>query len=170
VVTFVPLLPSFPTENYTTTISATKRLDDLGTVRGRLGFVTTPNLLIYATGGFAYGHASSSTSITAVESLGNPPYPPPVGFSNVSTTRTGWTAGAGAEWLFYSNWTARIEYLYYDLGSLSSSGFTLTQNNPPVPGWGIAAVQSLTPRFNGNIVRVGLNYKFGYDAVPAVYR
>jgi outer membrane immunogenic protein len=62
-----------------------------GTVRGRLGLTFMPGLLVYGTGGFAYG------------SLAN-------GYNTVS--QTGWTAGGGIEWMFMPNWSAKAEYLY----------------------------------------------------------
>jgi outer membrane immunogenic protein len=62
-----------------------------GTVRGRLGLTVMPALLVYGTGGFAYG------------SLAN-------GYNTV--TQTGWTAGGGIEWMFMPNWSAKAEYLY----------------------------------------------------------
>jgi outer membrane immunogenic protein len=73
-------------------------LNWFGTVRGRAGFLITPTLLLYGTGGFAYGGVSG-------------------GFTNYSNTRTGWTAGGGVEWMFMPNWSAKAEYLYTDLNS-----------------------------------------------------
>jgi outer membrane immunogenic protein len=155
----------FAGESYVSTATVTKQLDYLGTVRGRIGFLPTPRLLAYATGGLAYGGVSTRTSFNAVESLGNPPYPPVLSASSFSGTRVGWTAGAGLEWLLAANWSAKAEYLYYDLGNSGASSLTLTQINLGAPGgpapWGAAGVQSSSTRFNGNIVRVGVNYKFG---------
>ncbi len=74
-----------------------------GTVRGRLGFLITPTLLIYGTGGFAYGEVQGNVT----------------GFSN---TRTGWTAGGGVEWMFMPNWSAKAEYLFVDLSSGGATG------------------------------------------------
>ncbi len=67
-----------------------------GTVRGRVGYLFTPTLLIYGTAGFAYGQVDA------------------FGFNN---TRTGWTAGGGVEWMFAPHWSAKVEYLYVDLSS-----------------------------------------------------
>ncbi len=72
-----------------------------GTVRGRAGFLITPTLLVYGTGGFAYG------GVTAL---------------NQTNTRTGWTAGGGLEWLFIPNWSVKAEYLYADLSSGGATG------------------------------------------------
>lgn len=160
VAAFTSLAPGgFPAESYTSTASATNKLNYLGTFRGRLGVTVTPAVLAYATGGLAYGGVSSNTSIAATESLGNPPYPPVAGSSGYSGTRAGWTAGGGLEWMLGGKWSAKAEYLYYDLGKVSSS-LTLTQIDAAAGGipWGAAVVTSTT-RFNGNIVRVGLNYK-----------
>jgi outer membrane immunogenic protein len=72
-----------------------------GTVRGRVGYLFTPTLLIYGTGGFAYGE---------VQAWG------------LSNTRTGWTAGGGVEWMFAPNWSAKAEYLFVDLDSNGTTG------------------------------------------------
>jgi outer membrane immunogenic protein len=146
--------------NEVATISATNKVDWLGTVRGRLGYLVTPKWLIYGTGGLAYGHASSSTSISLapVAGLGG-------GFASSATsgafsgTRVGWTAGAGAEYMFLPNWTVKAEYLHYDLGSVTYSNGSL---NGVLAGSGLEFVNpsSSTTRFSGEIVRGGINYRF----------
>lgn len=134
----------------TSTISASKSIDYLGTVRGRLGYLITPSLLVYGTGGLAYGQANLSSSVfQAVGGL--------VGASSsaFSDTRVGWTAGGGVEWLFLPKWSAKVEYLYYDLGTVSTSSvisFTTVA--------GPAATTSSSARFNGHVVRAGVNYHF----------
>ncbi|WP_168195679.1 outer membrane beta-barrel protein [Bradyrhizobium sp. NAS80.1] len=153
-VTVVPLALA-PVFNYQMTTTVTKRLDYLGTVRGRLGFLATPALLVYGTGGLAYGRVSTSTdlfSLTPAVTNG------PIGASSsFAGTLAGWTAGGGFEWMFLRSWSAKAEYLYYDLGS-HSSNFTLVQ-----PHGGLVAfvnpVQSST-RFDGHIVRLGVNWHF----------
>ena len=89
------------------------------TARGRAGF-TVDNWLFYGTGGFAWSEGTESrTQVVSVASV--PPIPAPGGtVESVSNTRTGWTAGAGVEWGLTQNWTARVEYLYLDLGSATS--------------------------------------------------
>ena len=154
---FVVLAPPFVAENYTGTVTVAKTLNWLGTVRGRVGVLATPQLLLYGTGGFAYGGVSTASSYSFQESLGGG-LAPVLGTSGTSTTRTGWTAGAGGEWMFASNWTARLEYLHYDLGSVTDS-VTLTQLLVGVP-YHTELAQTFT-RFSGDIVRVGVNYKFG---------
>src|SRR5207302_633067 len=138
-----------------------------GTVRGRAGLLVTPSLLAYATGGFAYGGARASTSLT--QSL--VPNSIDVGVwnsvGNFSGVRYGWTAGAGAEWKFSSNWSAKAEYLYYDLGSVSYAGTPIATTI----GGGAFSTNTIrsTTQYNGNIVRVGVNYSFNPSAVVARY-
>lgn len=140
-------------------ITASKELDYIGTVRARLGYLVSPTWLPYVTGGFAYGKVKSSTAIS--ERLFFSDTPDPFGTSgSLSETRTGWTVGGGVEWRFWQNWSAKAEYLYYDLG-------TVTYNSPNILQFGdfgstletVSAVQTTT-RFNGSILRAGVNYHF----------
>jgi outer membrane immunogenic protein len=163
------VVPNFPAENYISAGSASKQLDYLGTVRGRLGYLLTPTLLIFGDGGLAYGGVNTHTAFIANESLGAAIYPTVGSASSISNTKVGWTAGGGAEWMFLPNWSAKIEYLYYDLGTVSSN-LLLTQFNASAPGtppWGAAAVHS-SAHFNGNVVRAGINYHFNWGAPAPV--
>jgi outer membrane immunogenic protein len=170
---------AFPNNFVDTSISASNRLDYLGTVRGRVGFLFTPTLLAYGTGGLAYGGVSSNTNISGSTvgfnlglASGNAPYFSNGGFSN---TRVGWTVGGGLEWLFLPNWSAKVEYLYYNLGSVSYSAGNPTSIVQPGTTGGLAvgspfyslSSQSST-HFNGNIVRVGINYHFNWGAPAPV--
>jgi outer membrane immunogenic protein len=72
--------------------------------------------------------------------------------------RSGWTVGGGLEWMFAPNWSLKVEYLYYDLGTVSVDQTVATYN-----GEGIRV--SCTDihseaHYHGNILRVGLNYQF----------
>jgi outer membrane immunogenic protein len=135
-------------------LSSEQKLSWLGTVRGRLGVTVTPDLLLYGTGGLAYGHVDASansqffdTGVLTVE------FP-----ASVSKTKVGWTAGAGAEWMFAHNWSAKLEYLYVDLGSESGIGH-LKINGQVLIDPGLPTV-GYTWRFRENIARVGVNYHF----------
>jgi outer membrane immunogenic protein len=148
-----------------TTFTGSKFLDYFGTVRGRVGFTTTPNVLVYATGGFAYGQVSTSAGFSTV----NNAYPA-IGLastwgtgSSTSSTRAGWTVGGGLEWMFAPRWSVKGEYLYYDLGTvtyaLGSSGSVVL---PPFGGAGsqwFTNASTASTKFNGSIARIGVNYK-----------
>jgi outer membrane immunogenic protein len=79
-------------------------LNYVGTIRGRLGYAFD-NSLLYATGGFAYSDYTKKD-----ETLG----------WSQNDNLTGWTVGAGYEYALGENWSARVEYLYTDLGSVDS--------------------------------------------------
>jgi outer membrane immunogenic protein len=140
-------------------IASSQSVDWLGTVRGRLGFLFTPTLLVYGTGGFAYGQTNATTSLTQYVT-GNPLVPDSYGvFSRFSNTRTGWTAGGGLEWMFFPNWSFKVEYLYYNLGSVRyNDGALLNFDATGALATWVNPVSK--PSFNGNIVRVGVNYHF----------
>jgi outer membrane immunogenic protein len=159
-----------------TTISSYKQLDYIGTVRGRLGYLVTPTLLVYGTGGLAYGGVSLRTSIfqgnTDCANFGAPPCLTPAAFggNSFSDTRVGWTAGAGLEWMFWPNWSTKVEYLYYDLGNVTVPNGVLAASYSAPPTALLAAIASQTrTRFDGHIVRVGVNYHFNWGAPAPVY-
>lgn len=149
-------------------IATSNKLDYLATLRARLGFLATPTLLLYGTGGLAFGSASVSASIA--QTVTNPPGPPilPVfGAATASGTRVGWAVGAGGEWKFASNWSAKLEYMYYDLGSLTAN-VGLVQAGPPGPALQSIIVSQARTRLNGHLVRAGLNYHFNCCAAAPV--
>jgi outer membrane immunogenic protein len=135
-------------------LSLTQKIDWFGTVRGRVGILATPQILLYGTGGLAYGGVNSSESIGAAA----------LGFSS-NDTRVGWTVGAGIEGAIGGGWSAKLEYLYVDLGKTSGSFLTTI----PAFGAGTVASGTLTSsyssRITDNILRVGVNYKFGGPVV-----
>ena len=136
-------------------------------MRGRLGFTITPTLLVYGTGGLAYGQTDSRTSITQiVENAANVPnhYS---SFGSISNSRVGWTAGGGGEWLFAPNWSVKVEYLYYNLGSVSY-GLTPLQNFNTAGTLFTNGAPFSRTSFRGNIVRAGLNYHFNLLPTPVV--
>jgi len=125
-------------------------VDRFGTVRGRIGYAFN-NWLIYGTGGFAWAHAYA-TSTQGPCGRGDltctmPFSPVPLGTVNSNTFNlTGWTAGGGVEVGITSKWTARLEYLYMDYGSVT---FTTPSFN-----------RTHTNTTTTNIARLGVNYKF----------
>jgi outer membrane immunogenic protein len=119
------------------------RLGDLGTLRGRVGY-TFDRVLVYATGGFAYGSLSSSVSGPV---LLDGPY-------SYSGVATGYVLGAGVEYAIDRNWSIRGEYEYVNFGKhdpRNASGAPYSQ----IAGGGYATVKS--DEFN--LFRIGLNYK-----------
>jgi outer membrane immunogenic protein len=102
----------------------------LGTGRGRIGYAWDP-FLPYLTGGAAFGNIRAGqvgSSVTA------------------TTTKVGWTLGAGLEYSFMNEWSAKIEYLYADLGNATCPAATCGAN--------------IDIKTKANIVRLGVNYRF----------
>jgi len=146
-------------------VSASRSLDYLGTVRGRLGWLFTPTLLIYGTGGLAYGGVSLNSSTFGAAIPSPIPFTGWAGSSAFSDTRVGWTAGGGVEWMFMPNWSAKAEYLYYDLGTVTTSSMSVSSSPA---GAAFGNIVQASSRFNGNIVRAGVNYHFNWGAAPVV--
>jgi outer membrane immunogenic protein len=156
--------PAF-TYSPVTIARARQNLSYIGTVRGRLGFLAMPTLLVYGTGGLAYGGANLNVAYATADTSGI------FGAGGASTsyanTQVGWTAGGGLEWMVVPNWSVKAEYLYYDLGSVQAS----TVLAAPLPAGGangFAYTTTASTRFNGNIVRAGVNYHFNWAAAPVV--
>jgi outer membrane immunogenic protein len=151
-----------------TQIVSSERLNYLGTVRGRIGFLPTQTFLLYGTGGLAYGGVKAATAITQTNNdcvlfPGDCISPTAVSLSSLSQTRAGWTAGIGGEWMFAPNWSAKFEWLYYDLGHETFNGLLVTSNLSAVGAGGPAIVAThSTANFTGNIARVGVNYHFNW--------
>jgi outer membrane immunogenic protein len=120
------------------------KLSWFGTARVRLGFEIAPALLLYGTGGLAYGQPKA----TANSVFPGAPLSLPVA---VSATKVGWTAGVGTEWMFARNWSAKAEYLYVDLGNTSAVVLS-TPAGPFGAGY--------TWKNQDHIVRAGVNYHF----------
>jgi outer membrane immunogenic protein len=173
------------TLNGTATTAYDAKINWFGTVRGRLGFLITDQILLYGTGGLAYGRVELSgiTNVNGSELVPSPPtripfVPGATAFSE-SKIKAGYAVGGGIEgkcsYLLPAGWTWKAEYLYVDLGSLDTAapfpGVFVPGGNPLFPSTSpfTGAITTHT-RFTDNIVRVGLNYKFGYAAAPAVYK
>jgi outer membrane immunogenic protein len=135
-------------EGADTFLRAHERTQWFGTARARIGFVPMCRLMIYATGGLAYGNIDYSSDTD----FGNGT----TYSSKFSTTKAGWTVGGGLEWALTHHWSLKAEYLYYDLGSESK---TLPQLFDDVPSGNIFFVRN---KFDttANIVRGGVNFKF----------
>jgi outer membrane immunogenic protein len=100
-----------------------------GTARGRIGYAFD-RWLPYLTGGAAFGDVKMSPNTGLAE----------------TKTKIGWTAGAGVEWAFGTNWSTKIEYLYTDLGKSTCSAASCGVDTDVT--------------WKANIVRLGVNYRF----------
>jgi outer membrane immunogenic protein len=133
-----------------------------GTGRLRLGVLATSHLMFYATGGVAFGQIQNSVSIntstTTMLSIGPNPFASTttsaINAATSNTNRVGWVAGGGTEYVLSGPWTAKVEYLFVDYGSFSNT-YTLV---------GVPALTT-SSHVRDNIVRVGLNYRFGGPVV-----
>jgi outer membrane immunogenic protein len=101
----------------------------LSTVRGRVGYAAD-RFMPYVTGGGAFGNINASAP----------------GLAGGSATNAGWTVGAGLEFAFYGNWSAKAEYLYVSLNKFNC-------------GIGCGAATD-NVSFNANLIRAGINYRF----------
>ncbi len=161
----------------------TAGVDWLGTVRGRLGWLVMPTLLVYGTGGFAYGgvHASATHALGATEAGANVANAQPFSYSiavptfggvgNYSGTRTGWTAGGGFEWMIAPNWSVKAEALYYDLGSVTFASTPVgafSNGAGAGPSLAYSNAPATRVRYDGVIARAGVNYHLNWGAVPVV--
>jgi outer membrane immunogenic protein len=110
------------------------------TATGRLGFLGTPNLLIYLKAGGAWVRDDYSSASTAGLLL-----------ASASVTRSGWTAGGGFEQAFRSGWSWFAEYNYMDFGT---NNVTFATNTVPSATFPIDVQQDL------HMIVVGVNYRF----------
>jgi len=137
----------------TLTTSAAQKIDYLGTLRLRAGVLATDRLLVYATGGLAFGGVKDSASVSANAA-------PSTLFwrGSSSSTRSGYALGGGVEYSLNERTSLKGEYLYYDLGSKSTAAL----GSPGVRG--IAALNGIDyvqrNSADGSILRVGVNYRF----------
>ncbi|MGU3495373.1 outer membrane protein [Xanthobacteraceae bacterium A53D] len=117
-------------------VNMSTSLDYFGTVRARAGYAFD-RFLPYVTGGFAYG--KTKTDITTIDATD-------LYVGNGSSTKTGWTVGAGVEYAFANNWTFKTEYLYVDLGNSNYNNFLTGE--------------AIDVENKFHTVRAGINYKF----------
>lgn len=117
------------------------KLDWFGTVRGRAGFLVTPNALLYGTGGWAYGHTTNTANAAAF------------GLAAAASTahnKSGWTVGGGLEYAFNSCLSFKTEYLFLNLGT-----------NTIVSGTAAGVPFSLGEKTTAHTIKVGLNMNLG---------
>src|SRR6266550_1919454 len=144
---FIPGTPDIPgTPSISSIVTYQNKLPWFGTFRGRLGFTPADRWLLFVTGGLAYGEVTTSETLNVNGAV--------VAFST-DRTKVGWTVGGGVEAALWGNWTGKLEYLYIDLGTVNN---TLIGIAPITP-------VATSSRVTDQIVRVGLNYRFGGPVV-----
>jgi outer membrane immunogenic protein len=119
--------------------TADSRTHWFDTLTARGGYLVVPNVLFYVQGGAAW----TNTKVTFVNVTGTQ-------VGEISNDRTGWTAGAGMEWMFAPHWSVFTEYNFMGFGTRSAA-FTAC---------GGSCV--LSAKANIQDVVIGLNYKFGW--------
>src|ERR1700754_5326332 len=123
----------------------TSNSDQLGSATGRIGYTWGPALL-YAKGGYAWRDNNNiGVSVGGV----------PVGFTTDGGHKDGYTVGAGLEYMFAPNWSAKVEYQYYNFGNT-----TFGAGSP-------ADVVGARFRNDENTVKAGINYRFGWGGPVA---
>ena len=123
------------------------KIEWFGTVRGRVGYAAN-NWLFYGTGGLIYGKVKSDVALDCAACI-----IPAFFAGSSSATKSGWTAGGGIDFGLTPNWKIGAEYLYFDLGSISTTA-VLTSGVTP------ATTFTANSEFTGHIVRATLNYRF----------
>jgi outer membrane immunogenic protein len=134
----------------------------LATARGRLGYAVD-KWLLYATGGGAWMKINSTESVTPIAFAPGVSGGPVFSTALQTDTRSGWTVGAGFEYMLPYNWVIRAEYLFVEIPSYTT--FT--------PGTTFSDAKNVTAgKLTDNIVRFGLAYKFDFygRGIPAVVR
>jgi outer membrane immunogenic protein len=124
-------------------------------VRGRIGFLITPDVLLYGTGGVAWQHIEATGNCGPFPSsfyCNGSTQPSPSSITQ-TTTLVGWTAGAGVEVHVADGWLVRAEYRYANFETWNS-----------VFAFGPTDAGDNTYRFQlhptTNIVTAGVAYKF----------
>jgi outer membrane immunogenic protein len=131
------------------TLTDSENLRWFATVRGRLGIAAQDRLLVYVTGGVAFGKTQyNQFSLDAANNTDT---------LNGDTSRTGYVVGGGIEWAFSGAWTAKAEYQYLNFGSIGPlSSLAFTPAGIPTG----ATVNMGSFRNDYQTVRFGLNYRF----------
>jgi outer membrane immunogenic protein len=147
--------------------------DWFSTIRLRFGFAAD-RALFYVTGGLAIveNHFSHSVNFQNEGKVVGLPITGPDGGANAvsrSTVNYSWTLGGGVEYALNQNWSAKIEYLFVDMGdNAASSRYSSSVCNSPCSNLDFDLRHR--EKKHMNVVRFGVNYKFGGGAAPVVAR
>jgi outer membrane immunogenic protein len=132
------------------------KIEDFGTLRGRLGYAWS-NVLLYGSGGWAWGGSKTTSSLNCVGAT----CPATTttftgGNSTSSVAASGWAAGAGLEWAFTRNWTVRFEYLHLQFNGVGEN----FNSFGTVGGVPFTSTSGGSANVGIDTVRVGVNYLF----------
>ena len=133
--TVSPIIPAIST-------TATAKTDDIAMVTGRIGYAAN-EWLFYAKGGWAWAHGGSNGAVTRTGVL--------ISNTSASVDRDGWVVGAGVEWGFAPNWSAKVEYNHIDFGSK-----IVTVNQT------VGAATFVDSSTKLDLVKAGVNYRFNW--------
>ncbi len=145
-------------------VDAQQNVEWFGTLRARAGLLATDKLLVYGTGGLAYGSVHENSTLTntigytATGGGFGAACPPASGACYTGPTTkimTGYTAGGGFEYAAWRNVSFKAEYLYVNLGSSN-----ITSAAPAVPGNAISTYGTHFSDLDFHVVRFGANYHF----------
>jgi outer membrane immunogenic protein len=135
------LIPNFPA------VTVNTKTDGVGTLAARLG-IAMDRSLFFVKGGAAWSHDTFWSSTTANG----------VTLSTVTDTRWGWMIGVGWEWAFLDNWSVKVEYDHMDFRR---------RRETLLPVTGVTFDYDIEQTVD--LVKVGVNYRFGYAPVVAKY-
>src|SRR5882762_953446 len=140
---FSPVVPN-------TFFTRDKKIDELASARGRLGYLIFPNWLLYGTAGIGWGHERISTTGSFI----------PQGVllaqasQNSELNMFGWVAGVGLEWKFWDHWLLRGEWLHYDFGRVTDPNNNFALNDL------VFFLDNGNVRTTVDVARAALSYKF----------
>src|SRR5262249_42713915 len=97
-----------------------QRLNWFGTGRGRVGVLPADYLLLYATGGVAFGGFENNVTMAALTTVNGTPVAGFTAAGSATNNRIGWVVGGGMEFVLRGPWTAKLEYLLADYGNFAN--------------------------------------------------
>jgi len=126
----------------------------LSTLRGRIGYLPEPNLMVYGTAGLAYGRVKDKFSSTV--NVGSTlievfPY-------DISKTAVGYALGGGGEWAINRNWSLKADYTYIRLSTNNRQTIPTVYRGPASLATDVVTLS--TSKEQINLIRLGLNYSF----------
>jgi opacity protein-like surface antigen len=145
--------PFLLSSRFIDTFTRDKKIDELASARGRLGYLILPNWLIYGTAGIGWGHERINTTASFA----------PEGVLLASASQSselsmfGWVAGAGLEWKFWpgsNSWLLRAEWLHYDFGRVTDPNNNFFLNTFPFQ------LDNGNVRTTVDVARAAISYKF----------